>query len=271
MCELFALSSRLPTLATFSLEEFSRHGGNTGPHSDGWGLAFYEGPYAQVFRETKAASSSDWMKFLKEHQHRTQCLISHIRLATQGETALRNTQPFSREIGGRRHVFCHNGDLAGIFDAIQPSGFGPIGETDSEYAFCYLMGEAEKLWSNGKPTLKARVSLVGSVFDRLAEFGQANFIYSDAEYIYVYANKRRQLDGIVGAPGMYYLSRQCEHDRESLSLNGLDITGTNTDACQKLMLFASVPLSDESWLPLRSNDLMVAQSGTVISTDARQQ
>jgi len=132
MCELFALSSKLPTLASFSLEEFSRHGGNTGPHRDGWGLAFYEDGYAQVFREAQSASNSKWMQFLKEHQHRSQCLISHIRLATQGEPALRNTQPFSREIGGCRHVFCHNGDVSGIFEAMQPSRFKPIGETDSE-------------------------------------------------------------------------------------------------------------------------------------------
>jgi predicted glutamine amidotransferase len=266
MCELFALSSKLPTLASFSLEEFSRHGGNTGPHRDGWGLAFYEDRYAQIFREAHAASTSEWMQFLKDHQHRSQCLISHIRLATQGKPALRNTQPFSREIGGCRHVFCHNGDLSGIFDAVQLTRFKPIGETDSEYAFCCLMGEMDELWANGKPTLADRVSVLGSLFDRLAELGQANFIYSDGEYLYVYANERRQLSGKVEPPGLHYLTRHCAHDREAqpLSLTGVEISGGLSDDSQDLVLFASVPLSAEAWRSLPSNTLVVARLGEIV-------
>lgn len=47
MCELFAISSNLPTTVTFSLEEFSRHGGLTASHKDGWGIAFYANNDAQ--------------------------------------------------------------------------------------------------------------------------------------------------------------------------------------------------------------------------------
>lgn len=35
MCELFSMSARLPAEVRFSLEEFSRHGGLSGPHKDG--------------------------------------------------------------------------------------------------------------------------------------------------------------------------------------------------------------------------------------------
>jgi len=30
------MSSNVPATVTYSLEEFSRHGGLTGPHKDGW-------------------------------------------------------------------------------------------------------------------------------------------------------------------------------------------------------------------------------------------
>ena len=43
MCELFAMSSRVPASVGFSLEKLARHGGAEGPHRDGWGVAFYEG------------------------------------------------------------------------------------------------------------------------------------------------------------------------------------------------------------------------------------
>ena len=42
MCELFAMSSRVPATVTFSLEEFARHGGLTAPHKDGWGIVYYD-------------------------------------------------------------------------------------------------------------------------------------------------------------------------------------------------------------------------------------
>lgn len=264
MCELFALSSKLPTLATFSLEEFSRHGGNSGPHSDGWGLAFYEDGYAQIFREARAASNSEWMQFLKHHQHRSQCVISHIRLATQGTPALKNTQPFSREIGGRRHVFCHNGDLNGIFRRIETTRFKPIGDTDSEYAFCHLMGKMDDLWSATEPTLQQRIETITPVFDRLAELGQANFIYCDSDYLYVYANKRRQANGRVEPPGLCYLSRHCAHDRQALSLSGVELSGQVTDTAQDIVLFASVPLSAEPWQSLPSNQLTVTRLGAIV-------
>ncbi len=48
MCELFALSSRDPATMTLSLEAFAKRGGLTGPHKDGWGIAYYEN--AEVWR-----------------------------------------------------------------------------------------------------------------------------------------------------------------------------------------------------------------------------
>ena len=265
MCELFAVSSKFPTRATFSLEEFSRHGGEKGPHRDGWGLAFYEEGDAQIFRETGPAATSEWMHFLRNHQHQSRCVISHIRKATQGEAALRNTQPFSREIAGFRHVFCHNGNLADIHNEIEATHFSPIGETDSEYAFCFLLGQVEKLWAEGKPELASRVERVRSVFDRLAELGPANFLYSDGEYLYAYANRRTQAGGRCEPPGMYYLCRDCERDRDALPLVGLELNDDGKNPRQSVVLFASVPLSGEHWLPLRENQLIVAANGSIMT------
>jgi glutamine amidotransferase len=58
MCELFAMSSRVETSVSFSLHKFSQHGGKTGIHSDGWGLATYKGKTTLVYRETEPAAFS---------------------------------------------------------------------------------------------------------------------------------------------------------------------------------------------------------------------
>ena len=263
MCELFAISSKIPTRVTFSLEEFARHGGLTNHHKDGWGLAFYDGAYAQVFREAEPAACSEWMKFLQTHPHQSRCVISHIRRATQGNRSLRNTQPFSRELGGNRHVFCHNGNLLDIAKEVSPQRFAPIGETDSEYAFCYLLGEMEEVWKQG-PGIEQRVEVVKRVFDRLAVLGPANFLYSDGVYLYAYANKRTQANGRIESPGMYYLCRSCEHDHQAMPLAGVNIQREQSNLNQNIVLFASVPLSSESWIPFEANQLLVAKDGRVI-------
>ena len=265
MCELLAVSSRFPTRVTFSLEEFSRHGGQSGPHADGWGVAFYEGRAVQIYREIEPAAQSEWMHFLCQHQHQSKCVISHIRKATHGELALRNTQPFSRKIGGATHVFCHNGDLEDIRASLGETRILPIGETDSEYAFCYLVEQLEKLWQQGTPALAARVALLRQVFDRFAGMGPANILYSDSEYLYAYANRRTQSSGRVEPPGMYYLCRDCECDKEALPLAGLELNALVKDQRQTVVLFASVPLSPEPWKPLAENQLIVASEGRIVS------
>ena len=163
MCELFALSSQLATRVTFSLEEFSRHGASSGGLADGWGLAFYDGSDAQLFREPGPAASSEWMKFILSHSYYSNCVMSHIRHATTGSIALRNTQPFSRVLGGKRHVFCHNGNLEDIQNGIKLAQFSPIGETDSEYGFCRLMDRVSALWQGGSPGLDERIDVISEV------------------------------------------------------------------------------------------------------------
>jgi glutamine amidotransferase len=141
MCELFAVSSSFPTCVNVCLHEFQQHGGSYNKITDGWGMAFYEGNDARIIRETDAAYQSQHMDFIRTHDYSSSYMLSHIRQATVGETRLQNTQPFSRELGGRLHVFAHNGDLENMKGHLEPDAeFLPIGNSDSEFAFCDLMG-----------------------------------------------------------------------------------------------------------------------------------
>ena len=58
MCELFAMSTRYPSTVTLSLEEFSRHGGLTGPHKDGWGIAWTDERDVRLVKESNPAADS---------------------------------------------------------------------------------------------------------------------------------------------------------------------------------------------------------------------
>jgi predicted glutamine amidotransferase len=40
MCELLGMSANVPTDIVFSFTGLMQRGGRTGPHRDGWGIAF---------------------------------------------------------------------------------------------------------------------------------------------------------------------------------------------------------------------------------------
>ena len=160
MCELFCLSSRLPTRATFSLDSFASHVAPPGGMIDGWGIAFYDGLDVRLHKEPEPAGDSVWFAFIKQQRVVSRLIVSHIRRATMGGISLANTQPFTRESGGRMHVFAHNGNLKGIEDryAAAKHRFRPVGETDSEIAFCMLAERLSPLWNAGAiPTLDQRI------------------------------------------------------------------------------------------------------------------
>lgn len=272
MCELFAMSSLHPATASFSLHEFARHGGLTGPHRDGWGVAFYQDNDAYLARESGAACQSANLRFLETQQMLSPLILAHIRQATMGDKRLRNTQPFSRELGGRLHLFAHNGDLP---DCVKhpdiPLGFyQPLGESDSEYAFCFLLHLLQNIWQAPEaPPLTTRLQIFQQFADTLSAFGTANFLYSDSEYLFVHGHKRTQpLSGEIKPPGLFTLGRTClPHKAPSRPFNTASIKGLElcfSPKLQRVQLVASVPLTRENWQPLDEREILVIHQGQII-------
>lgn len=265
MCELFAMASRVPANVSLSLEEFSRHGGLTGQHKDGWGIVYYHGYRVQAIKEPYPACDSDRMRFVKNSKRESTLVISHIRKATLGKPSLDNTQPFNRELSGRMHTFAHNGMMPDIFKQHTRSltHYNPIGETDSEYAFCLLMERIEKLWKSTaqEPSLEERLTVVRNFADIIRPLGPSNFIYSDGDFIFCHGDKRKHPEGMM-PPGLFSLSRSCTSKPKPIHVRGLSIT---TQArSQDIALVASVPLTEEDWQPLQQGEILVLGKGLIV-------
>jgi len=261
MCELFGMSTRTPSTVSMSLDEFSRHGGLSGPHKDGWGIAWYSERDLRVIKEAMAAADSACVRFIQDNPFVTPFAISHVRKATRGAVALRNCQPFAREMGGAWHCFAHNGDLHGLTPerAWPDGGARPIGETDSEVAFCELLQRLRPLWRDGMtPALHARRLVVEQYAQDMRGLGPANFLYCDGDALFAHADRRHQSDGTIRPPGLWMLTRHCAAGGE-LATAGLRIEAH--DAEQDVVLVASVPLTDEHWVPLPQGEVLVAQAG----------
>jgi predicted glutamine amidotransferase len=263
MCELFCLSSRLPTVASFSLDRFAARGAPGGRTVDGWGLAFYEGRDLRLYREPEPAGDSPWLAFIAGRRLPSRLVLSHIRRATDGAVALANTQPFARELGGRMHAFAHNGRLPGIAGfAGGGRRYRPVGDTDSEIAFCLLLDRLAPLWRNGAaPPLADRLAIVGRWAAAMRALGPANFLYADGDALFAHADRRIQADGTIAPPGLWRLERRCDLDRDALARAGVTIeSGAGP---QQLTLLASVKLSGEPWRPFACGELVAVKDGRI--------
>jgi predicted glutamine amidotransferase len=267
MCELFAMSSRFPADVHFSLEAFSRRGGLTGRHKDGWGIAYYVDEDVRLVKEPQPAADSVCVRFIQDHPFASAIVISHIRRATRGAPAMKNCQPFQRELGGRAHLFAHNGDLdlEALRARMRLVSFHPIGETDSEHAFCALLERLRGPWlRGGVPPLDERRGLVARFAAEIRVLGPANFIYSDGDAVFFYGHKRMHDEGAAPRPpGLHLLCRRCASDARAVNAEGLSVA---LGPEQEVVLAASMPLTDElGWRALAEGELVVAQRGRVIT------
>ena len=239
-------------------------GGHDGPHKDGWGVAYFEDRDVFLLRESSPAAESGLVRFMEKNGPPSDLVISHIRLATQGEPALRNTQPFQRELGGRAHVFAHNGDMPGIRDKCQLNSrrHTPVGDTDSEYAFCCLLERLEKTWDSAigqLPSVEYRLGIVAEFAAELRPLGPFNFVYSDGDALFVHAHRRKQHDGTERPPGLHLLVRSENEQAVDLTKSGVMLA----PVAQELALVASVPLTDEPWEPVGEGEVIALARGVV--------
>ncbi len=145
MCELLGMSANVPTDICFSFTGLMQRGGKTGPHRDGWGIAFYEGKGFRTFKDPNPSSQSKIAELVQQYPIKSRAVISHIRQANRGGVNLENTHPFTRELWGQYWTFAHNGQLTG-YQNLVTGRHRPVGETDSELAFCWLLNQMEQCY-----------------------------------------------------------------------------------------------------------------------------
>jgi glutamine amidotransferase len=176
---------------------------------------------------------------LAEDSFKCSALIAHIRLANPSifGRATGNTHPFEREWNGRSWVFAHNGKLSGLHEkSVRPdSRFLPVGETDSELAFCHILEAVVRgIGRDHRFSPAMLVDTIGPVVDELTTFGEFNFILSDGECLYVHAHTN-----------LHVLQR-------TLS--------TETDPFNMILL-ATAPLTMEPWQALAPGSIHVYSHG----------
>jgi len=256
MCELLGMECNVPTDIVFSFRGLRQRGGKTGPHGDGWGLAFYEGRAARVFMESSPAAASPLACFLSETPIKTLLAIGHIRKRTHGVTALANTHPFVRELWGRHWVFAHNGKLPRIKKR-KLGRFTPIGSTDSEHAYCVLLERLRASFSGYPKRARDLWQAVAEIAGELSDEGTLNFVLGDGRHLFARCSTK-----------LCYIIRRAPFGVATLADDDLRVDFAQvTTPRDRVAVVATAPLTtNEVWTPGNPDELWVFDGGELRAT-----
>lgn len=255
MCELLGMSANVPADICFSFSGLIARGGKTGHHTDGWGIAFYEGRGCRTFHDPFPSAHSEIAKFIKQYPIRSRNVISHIRKANRGKVCLENTHPFVRELWGRNWCFAHNGQLKGIKQAIKLKHFSPVGTTDSEYAFCWIMDEIYKKFPSPPKQDKALWKLLDSLCKKLSQFGVFNMLLCDSKYLYAHCSTK-----------LVWVTRKAPFGKAKLVDEEITIDFQHQLSPKDVItILATAPLTDnEEWQRAHKGDFLIFKDGEKI-------
>ncbi|MCB1779981.1 MAG: class II glutamine amidotransferase [Candidatus Competibacteraceae bacterium] len=255
MCELLGMSANVPTDICFSFTGLMQRGGRTGPHRDGWGIAFYEGRGCRTFHDPNPSAESEIARLVQRYAIKSLIVVSHIRRANRGRVCLENTHPFSRELWGRHWVFAHNGQLQGIKRL--PLGlYQPIGTTDSEYAFCWLLGRIRQTFPEPPRRPATLWRTIRALSREINERGVFNFLLSDARYLYAHYGTQ-----------LSWLTRQAPFGKARLSDADMNVDfQQETTPDDVVTVVATRPLTDnESWTVMPPGTLTIFGAGQPVA------
>ena len=159
-------------------------------------------------------------------------------------------------------MFAHNGDLPGIYrsEALALGSYRPVGQTDSEHAFCVLLERVHEPWNACPPlTVEVRLSLLAEFAAELPKLGPANFVYSDGDALFAHGHRRMQFNSKRGdPPGLWTRQRRCAPaDPVPDDRSGVSIAQEE----RSVVGIARVPLTDDGWRPLAEGEVVAVRDG----------
>ncbi len=255
MCELLGMNCNVPTDIRFSFSGLIQRGGRTGPHRDGWGIAFYEGRGCRTFHDPLPGCESKIAELVRTHTVKSLNVICHIRKATNGRVCLENTHPFVRELWGRSWAFAHNGRLKGVKD--WPLRFyKPIGTTDSEHAFCWILDQIRRRYPTPPKRDMAVSRLVRELSAKLNACGTFNMMLCDSRYLYCHCST-----------DLSWLTRRAPFGEAHLVDTELTVNfAKETTPRDIVTVIATRPLTDhEPWQVMERGSLVLFRDGLPVA------
>ena len=254
MCELLGMSANTPTDIVFSFTGLIQRSGPAGPHSDGWGISFYDGKGIRDFRDPNPGHTSRIAQLVQSYPIKSELVISHIRQANAGRICLENTHPFTRELWGRYWTFAHNGQLKGI-KSRPLSFYHPVGSTDSEHAFCWILDQVRSRYPKPPGRMQTVWRYIRELCDELRPMGVFNMLLGDGRDLGCYCTTK-----------LSWITRKAPFTKASLADADVIVDfHQETTADDIVTVIATMPLTDnEQWQTMQSGEMQVFRRGVAL-------
>lgn len=256
MCQLLGMNCNTPTDIVFSFEGFSKRGGLTDHHTDGFGIGFFEGKGLRLFLDDHPSAHSLVAQLVKDYQIKSENVIAHIRKATHGKAVLANTHPFQRELWGEYWLFAHNGHLQN-FQANTAKFYQAVGDTDSEKAFCFIL-ESLRQQFDSKPDTETLFKAILLLVKEIRQYGLFNMILSNGDWMFTHTSTL-----------LHYIIRKAPFGQahlvdDDISIDFSEVTTPN----DQVAVIATLPLThNETWHQMACDESALFQNGEIIFSD----
>jgi glutamine amidotransferase len=250
MCQLLGMNANVPTDVMFSFDGLARRAVE---HKDGFGIAFFEDRGLRLYVDQHSARESPVAQLVRRYPIKSDNVIAHIRKATQGRVALENTHPFVRELWGRYWVAAHNGDLKGFRPRLH-AAFRPVGDTDSEHAFCWLMQELAKSHAS-VPTVQELTLTLRELLPQPAAHGTFNLLLSNGQALWAYCSTK-----------LHFVERAHPFGQATLADDDVSVDfAALTTPDDRIAIVATEPMTcDERWVAMAPDELRAFVCGVPV-------
>ncbi|MDP3226290.1 MAG: class II glutamine amidotransferase, partial [Rubrivivax sp.] len=151
--------------------------------------------------------------------------------------------------------FAHNGDLRGFKPRLH-GAFRPVGGTDSEHAFCWLMQELAKAHAS-VPSVEELGCTLQELLPQPAQHGTFNLLLSNGQALWAHCSTH-----------LHVLERAHPFGPAQLADEDLRVDfAAHTTPQVRVAFVSTTPLSaGEPWQPLTAGEMRVLVGGRTVSS-----
>ncbi len=230
--------------------------------SRGWGLGWYpeDKQSAMVTKDTSAHDTQILMGAIIEWANfRSTSFLCKILSAKEGYSHA-ETQPFSRSFAGRDWLFVHNGYLdkqaLEKLHADKSRFLEPLGQTDSELAFCNLLAKVAE--SSARTIADLDPTLLHSWFQRFDALGSSDMYFTDGSSMVFF-------QGSQSPKQLRYSRIQPPKNRDLYTSEVAKIKLNDPrDSYRTAFVMSSAPFSTGDWTPMIPGQLLIVRQGLIV-------
>jgi glutamine amidotransferase len=249
MCRLFDLYANKLVNVYFSFFEAERGFENLSrEHSQGWGIAWFDGYKWDLYKEPQSLHESNEAKRRIKNIHGI-IIISYVGRATRGVRKRENTHPWLY----KGYVFAHNGDAdkEKLLNLLSENHKDLEGETDSEVFFHLIVQETE----NSGEFIEGVRRAIARINSNNIYYTSLNFVASDGRKLYVlrYAD-----EDLLYRYTLYYLKRPREGLKiDKISEKTAQLIRMKLTTGEKAIIVASEKLTEEEWDEIPNKHMLI--------------